>query len=187
MHCRILSVALALMCSGLPVTTGDPSWKGKEVILTRAGVKLEVPPGEKIAPRTSGIARDVTFQVLEDKDGRILIESPPARLDCKSDAVLPISVVAFSASGWRAIRGQSSPSARGVVYVEGRTRQSPSDLGPSWTPGDAGILSSLTPTVGSNTTRPLKTSTGDWNDRVRLGYVRGWIYYRLKDYDRLTK
>src|SRR5262245_31202592 len=63
----------------LAVIAMDQSWKGKEVILTRAGVKLEVSAGEKIAPRTSGVAKDVTFRVLKDKNGRLLIESPRQR------------------------------------------------------------------------------------------------------------
>src|SRR5262245_19110438 len=85
---RILHVALVLMCGGLPVIAMDPSWKGKEVILTRAGVKLEVSAGEKIAPRTSGVANDVTFRVLKDKYGRLLIESRRQRgWFAKGDAV----------------------------------------------------------------------------------------------------
>jgi hypothetical protein len=43
MSLRILRVALLLIFSGLPIIASDPSWKGKEVILTRAGVKLEMP------------------------------------------------------------------------------------------------------------------------------------------------
>ena len=42
MRFRILRAALGLMCIGLPVIAQDPSWKEKEVVLTRAGVKLEV-------------------------------------------------------------------------------------------------------------------------------------------------
>jgi len=107
MPCRILSVALAIIWSGLPVTAGDPSWKGKDVILTRAGVKLEMPGGEKIAPRTSGIARDVTFQVLEDKDNCLLIESPRQR-------------------GWVA-RGDAVPVDQAVTYFNEQLARNPKD------------------------------------------------------------
>src|SRR5262245_41046752 len=93
---RILHVALVLMCGGLPVIAMDPSWKGKEVILTRAGVKLEVSAGEKIAPRTSGVANDVTFRVLKDKNGRLLIESRRQRgWIAKGDAVLIDQAVTY--------------------------------------------------------------------------------------------
>jgi hypothetical protein len=32
----------------------EPSWEGQTILLTRPGVKLEAPEGEKIAPRTAG-------------------------------------------------------------------------------------------------------------------------------------
>jgi hypothetical protein len=41
---------LVLMGFRVPAFAGEPSWKGKTVLLTRAGVKLQAPQKEKIAP-----------------------------------------------------------------------------------------------------------------------------------------
>jgi hypothetical protein len=40
--------------------TAAPPWQGKSVLLTRAGVQLQAPDGEDVAPRTAGVARDLT-------------------------------------------------------------------------------------------------------------------------------
>src|SRR5689334_16714382 len=45
----------------------ESSWEGKAVLLTRPGVRLEVADGEKIAPRTAGVARDPMFTVRKDE------------------------------------------------------------------------------------------------------------------------
>ena len=75
MSVRILSVALALLFGPQLVLAAEPSWEGKTVLLTRAGVKLEVPDGEKIAPRTAGVAKDLQFVVRKVEGGRLRVES----------------------------------------------------------------------------------------------------------------
>ena len=75
MSLRILAVALASITLGLPVRAGEPSWKGKTVILVRPGVELQAPEGEKIAPKTAGVANDLMFQAQKDENGRLRISS----------------------------------------------------------------------------------------------------------------
>src|SRR5437868_5070529 len=66
----------------------DPSWEGKSVILTRAGVKLEKPEGKDIAPKTSGVAQDLMFQVRKVDKDRLLIDSRRQQgWIAKSDAI----------------------------------------------------------------------------------------------------
>src|SRR5262245_54182659 len=57
---------------------------------------LQLGDGEKIAPKTAGIAKDVTFQVLKDEAGRLRIGSRRQEgwID-KKDAVLFTDAVAF--------------------------------------------------------------------------------------------
>jgi hypothetical protein len=45
MSFRILVFALTLVSLSLPATAGEPSWKGKTVILVRPGVELRAPEG----------------------------------------------------------------------------------------------------------------------------------------------
>src|SRR5262245_29661666 len=85
---RILIVPLVCICSALPAFAAQPSWDGKTVLLTRAGVRLEEPAGEKIAPRTAGVAKDLTFRVVKEAEGRLLIESRRQRgWVAKADAI----------------------------------------------------------------------------------------------------
>jgi hypothetical protein len=39
------------------LVAAEPAWEGKTVILTRAGVQLQVPAGSDIAPKTGGEVR----------------------------------------------------------------------------------------------------------------------------------
>src|SRR5262245_3534605 len=114
----ILVLVLVLLFS-VKVSAQDPSWKGKEVVLTRAGVKLELPAGEKIAPRTSGVAKDVTFNVVKDADGRLLIESNRQRgWIPKGDAVpLDQAVAHFTEQLARHPEDSHAFMARGVALM----------------------------------------------------------------------
>src|SRR5262245_51979802 len=93
---RMLSIAVfGAACS--PALAGpDASWERKTVLLTRPGVMLQLGDGEKIAPKTSGVAKDVTFQVLKDEGGRLRIGSRRQEgwID-KKDAVLFADAIEF--------------------------------------------------------------------------------------------
>src|SRR5262249_42576950 len=70
----ILAAGLVLALPvGLAAT--EPSWEGKTVILTRAGVRLQAPEGQDIAPKTAGVAKDLTFQVKKEEKDRLLLDS----------------------------------------------------------------------------------------------------------------
>src|SRR5436190_24402703 len=86
---RIVGLGLVSVWLALPVHGEEAAWKGKVVLLARAGVKLELARGEKIGPKTAGAARDLTFQVLDEKAGRLRISSRrQLGWIAKSDAVL---------------------------------------------------------------------------------------------------
>src|SRR5690348_7221685 len=73
-----------------------PNWDGKTVVLARPGVELRLNPGEQIAPRTAGPAKDIVFQVRQDKDGRLQVESRRQRgWIAKTDAVVLDQTAAF--------------------------------------------------------------------------------------------
>src|SRR5438552_1165969 len=78
------------LLASLPVllAAAEPSWEGKSVILTRPGVKLETPEEKDIAPKTWGVARDLTFRLQKEEKDRILIDSRRQQgWIAKSDAV----------------------------------------------------------------------------------------------------
>ena len=194
MTLRILRVALLLVFSGLPIIASDPSWKGKEVILTRAGVKLEMPGGEKIAPRTSGIARDVTFQVLEDKDNRLLIESPRQRgWIARGDAV-PVdqAVTYFNEQLARNPKDGHAFMARGVVLMsKDELDKSLADLNKAIELDPRATLAYFHRANLAYGRKQYDKALEDYNTVIRNDpefdwayHVRGWIYYRQKDYDK---
>jgi hypothetical protein len=71
-----LTLAAGLGLS-LPVglAAAEPSWEGKTVFLTRAGVRLQAPEARDIAPKTAGVAKDLTFRVQKDEKDRLLLDS----------------------------------------------------------------------------------------------------------------
>ena len=54
---RIL-IAVIVSISQHSSVAQDASWERKSVLLTSPGTKLQAPEGEKIAPKTAGVARD---------------------------------------------------------------------------------------------------------------------------------
>src|SRR4051794_20835381 len=57
---RVRSESLATAPAGL--AAAEPAWKGKAILFTRAGVRLQAPDGPDIAPKTAGAATDLTFR-----------------------------------------------------------------------------------------------------------------------------
>ena|GEM_PF-1544537 len=191
---RILRVALVLICSGLPVSGMDPSWKGKEVLLTRAGVMLEVPAGEKIAPRTSGVAKDLTFTVLKDKDGRILVESRRQRgWIAKGDAVLLDQAVTHF-TNQLALHPDDSHAftARGVALMSKKeSDKGLADLNKAIELDPKATLAYYHRANLAYERMEYDKALEDYNTVIRNDpefdwayHVRGWIYYRRNDYDK---
>jgi len=194
MTLRILRVALLLIFSGLPIIASDPSWKGKEVILTRAGVKLELPAGERIAPRTSGIAKDVTFTVLKDSQGRLLIESNRQRgWIARSDAVLVDQAVThFTEHLARHPDDSYALMARGVVLTsKNEPDKSLADLNKAIELNPNAMLAYYHRANLAYERKQYDKALEDYNRVIANDpefdwayHVRGWIYYRQKDYDK---
>jgi tetratricopeptide (TPR) repeat protein len=170
----------------------EPSWEGKVVLLTRPGVKLEVPEGEKIAPRTAGVAKDMQFVVRKVDGGRLRVESRrQVGWITKEDAV-PFSqaVAHFTAQLAKDPKDSHAYTARGQVQAaNNESDKALADfdeairLNPKATLayyhranllyGKAQYDKAL-----ADYTVVIRDDPGfDW-----AYHVRGWIYYRKKDY-----
>ena len=190
----ILRVALMLICSGLPVIAMDPSWKGKEVVLIRAGVKLEISAGEKIAPRTSGVAKDVTFKVLTEKNGRLLIESNRQHgWIAKGDAVLlDEAVTHFTYQLVHHPDDSHAYTARGVVLMsKNEPDKGLADFNKAIELDPKATLPYYHRANLAYERKEYDKALEDYNTVIRNDpefdwayHVRGWIYYRRKDYDK---
>jgi tetratricopeptide (TPR) repeat protein len=203
MHARVSSLLLLTLFAlavraqdgkNAGAATAEPSWEGKTVLLTRAGVKLHLPDGEKIAPKTAGVARDLMFQVLKEEDGRLRIGSRRQQ-------------------GWVA-RGDAVPFDQAVAYFTRKVTDNPKDSH-AFTARGVALLSQneadkaladfaqaiqLDPQATlayyhranlAYGKRQLDQALADYNAVIRNDpafdwayHVRGWIYYRKKDYDR---
>jgi tetratricopeptide (TPR) repeat protein len=75
MACRLLTGSFLLLSFPVLLCAAEPSWEGKTVILTRSGVKLQPPESKDIAPKTSGVAKDLMFQARKEEKDRLLIDS----------------------------------------------------------------------------------------------------------------
>jgi len=191
---RIMAVALGLMCVPSPGTAAEPSWEGKAVILTRAGVKMQAREGEKIAPKTSGVAKDLVFQVLKDEDGRLRIDSRRQQgWIQKSDAVLYDQAVDyFTKKLADDPKNSHALTARGLALLS--KKQSDKALADF----DKAIQLDPKATLAYYHRANFAYGKGqydkaleDYNAVIRIDpgfdwayHVRGWIYYRKKDYDK---
>jgi len=172
----------------------DPSWKGKEVILTRAGVKLEVSAGEKIAPRTSGVAKDVTFRVLKDENGRLLIESRRQRgWIARGDAVLlDQAVTHFTEHLAHHLEDSHAFMARGVALMsKNEPDKSLADFNKAIELDPKATLAYYHRANLAYGRQEYDKALEDYNTVIGNDpefdwayHVRGWIYYRRRDYDK---
>jgi tetratricopeptide (TPR) repeat protein len=194
MSLRILAVTLASISMGLPLRAGEPSWKGKTVILVRPRVELQAPEGEKIAPKTSGVARDLMFQAQKDEDGRLRISS--RRQDgwiAKSDAIVFDQAVDYFTKKLAADPKDSHAyTARGMALVskkEGDKALADFDQAIKLDPkATLAYYHRANLAYGKAQYEP---ALEDYNTVIRNDpdfdwayHVRGWIYYRKKDYDK---
>src|SRR5205823_4442688 len=81
--------------------------------------KLEAPQGEKIAPKTAGVAKDLMFQVLKEENSRLRISSRPQQgWISKSDAVrFDMAVAYFTKQLDRNPKDSHAFTARGVALM----------------------------------------------------------------------
>jgi tetratricopeptide (TPR) repeat protein len=172
----------------------ESSWLGKAVLLTRPGVTLDAPDGEKIAPRTAGVARDVQFVVRTDEGGRLRIESRrQTGWIARGDAVpLSQAVAHFTARLAKDRKDSHSYTGRGLAYSANN------ELDKALADFDEAIRLDPNAILAHYHRANLAYGKGQY-DRALADYnvvidsdptfdwayhVRGWIYYRKKDYDK---
>ena len=175
---------------GHTLVTSAPSWEGKLVVLARAGVRLLKPEGKDIAPKTDGVAKDLTFSVLKEEQDRLLVDSRRQRgWIPKSDAVLYESAVEhFTKELARDPKNSHALTARGVALGSDKAL---ADF-------DRAIEIDPKATVAFYHRANLAYGKGQY-DRAMADYsavieqdpefdwayhVRGWIHYRRMDYDK---
>jgi tetratricopeptide (TPR) repeat protein len=191
---RIAGVTLVVVCLRLTAGAAEPSWEGKTVILTRPGVTLKAPDGGDLAPKTSGAARDLTFQVVKDAGDRLRIESRRQQgWILKADAVpFDQAVAHFTKELARDPKDSHALTARGVVLA--------SQNEPDKALADFDRAIELDPKATLAYYHRANLAYGraqydkaleDYNTVIRNDpgldwayHVRGWIYYRKQDYDK---
>jgi tetratricopeptide (TPR) repeat protein len=191
---RITAVVLLWLGPWLHISAAEPSWEGKSVLLTRAGVKLEAPDGEKIAPKTAGVAKDLRFQVLKEKDGRLLVSSRRQQgWMASSDAVLFDQAVSyFTEKLTRNPKDSHAFTARGVALSsKGQADKALADFNKAIQLDPRATLAYYHRANLAYGRRQYDRALDDYNTVIRHDpsfdwayHVRGWIYYRKKDYDR---
>src|SRR5262245_4073169 len=100
----------------------EPSWEGKTVVLTRPGVELAKPEGKDIAPRTSGVARDLAFTVRKEENGRLLVDSRRQQgWIARSDAIpFDQAVAHFTKELASNPKNSHALTARGIALSSGK-------------------------------------------------------------------
>jgi tetratricopeptide (TPR) repeat protein len=156
-------------------------------------VKLETPEGEEIAPKTSGVAKDLTFRVRKEENGRLLIDSRRQRgWIAKGDAIpYDLAVDHFTKKLDRDPKDSHALTARGLVLSSGK------DAGKAVEDFDRAIELDPKATLAHYHRANLaygkaqyEKALADYNTVIEQDpefdwayHVRGWIYYRRMDYD----
>jgi tetratricopeptide (TPR) repeat protein len=191
---RIRTVALALLFVSQPVMAAEPSWEGKTVLLTRAGVNLAVADGEKIAPKTAGVAQDLQFAVRKDEGERLRIESRrQLGWIARGDAV-PFGQAAayFTTQLARNPKDSHAYTARGQVRAaKNESDEALADFNEAIRLDPRATLAYYHRANLAYRKRQYEKALEDYNVVIRNDpafdwayHVRGWIYYRRKDYPR---
>jgi tetratricopeptide (TPR) repeat protein len=169
-------------------------WEGKDVLLTRPGVRLEVPDGENIEPRTAGVARDMQFVVRKDEGGRLRVESRrQVGWIVKGDAVLLSQAVAeFTARLAREPKESHAYTARGqALAANNESDKALADFNEAIRLDPRAMLAYYHRANLAYGQGQYDKALEDYNMVIRgdpafdwAYHVRGWIYYRRKDYAR---
>jgi tetratricopeptide (TPR) repeat protein len=189
-----LCVAFVWLWGVLPAPAAEPSWEGKTVLLTRAGVKLEEPADEKIAPKTAGVAKDLTFRVVKEADGRLLIESRRQRgWVTRGDAVpFEQALNHFTEQLARNPKDSHALTARGVVLLaKSEPDKALADFNKAIELDPQATLAYYNRANLAYGKQQYDKALADYNTVIRNDpgfdwayHVRGWIYYRRLDYDK---
>jgi tetratricopeptide (TPR) repeat protein len=191
---RVTGVVLVLLAMGRPVVAAGPSWEGKTVVLTRAGVKLQAPDGEKTTPKTSGVAKDLMFQVQKDEGGRLRISSHrQLGWIAKADAVpLDEAVAYFTKKLAGNPKDVHALTARGVALMaKNQPDKALADFNQAIQLDPKATLAYYHRANLAYGKAQYDKALADYNTVIRSDpefdwayHVRGWIYYRKKDYDK---
>jgi tetratricopeptide (TPR) repeat protein len=185
-----------LLCLPVLLTAAGPSWEGKTIILTRPAVKLEAPDGKDIAPKTSGVAKDLTFKVLKVEKDRLLIDSRRQQgWIAKSDAIpFDQAIAHFTKELDTNPKNSHALTARGLALSSGKAKD------PDKAVADFDRAIALDPKATLAYYHRANLAYGktqydkalaDYNTVIEHDpgfdwayHVRGWIYYRRMDYDK---
>src|ERR1043166_9101798 len=179
----------------LPVLlAAEPSWEGKTILLTRPAVKLEAPEGKGIAPKTSGVAKDLTFTVRKEEKGRLLIDSRRQQgWISKSDAIPFAQATAYFTKEL-----DSNPKNSHALTARGLALSSGKDADKAFADFDSAIALDPKATLAyyhraniAYGKAQYDKALADYNTVIEHDpqfdwayHVRGWIYYRRMDYDK---
>jgi tetratricopeptide (TPR) repeat protein len=185
-----------LLLGAIPVllAAAEPPWEGRLVVLTKPGVKLQAPEGKDIAPKTAGVAKDLTFLVKKEEKDRLLVDSRRQHgWIARADAVPHDRAVEhFTKELDRDPKNVHALTARGLVLSPGKdTEKAVADF-------DRAIELDPKATLAYYHRANLAYGNAQY-DKALADYdavigqdpgfdwayhVRGWIYYRRMDYDR---
>src|SRR5262245_46143338 len=192
MRFHITCLALALLVVPPMALAAEPSWEGNTILLTRAGVKLTAPEGEKIAPRTAGVARDLMFAVRKDEGGRLRVESRrQAGWIDKGDAVpLGQAVAPLTARLAKDPKDGHAYTARGQAHAaRNESDKALADFNEAIRLDPKATLAYYHRANLAYGKGQYDRALEDYNVVIRddpafdwAYHVRGWIYYRKKDY-----
>jgi tetratricopeptide (TPR) repeat protein len=185
----VLLVALPVV---LPAA--EPSWEGKTIILTKAGVKLQAPEGKDIAPKTAGVAKDLTFQVKKEEKERLLVDSRRQHgWIAKSDAIFyERAVEYFTKELARDPKNSHALTTRGLALGAGKDADKAlADFNRAIELDPKATLAYYHRANIAYGKAQYDKALADYNTVIEQDpefdwayHVRGWIYYRRMDYDK---
>jgi tetratricopeptide (TPR) repeat protein len=186
----VLSVCSVVSTLG----AGEPSWQGKLIVVTRPGVELKLLDGEKIAPKTAGVARDLMLNVLKEQDGRLLVSSRRQQgWIAKADAVpFDQAVTYFTEKLARDPKDSHALTARGATLAsKNEPDRARADFDQALQLDPKAILAHYHRANLLYGKARYDEALADYNAVIEADpgfdwayHVRGWIYYRKKDYDK---
>lgn len=170
----------------------EPSWEGKLVILTKPGVRLQAPEGKDVAPKTAGVARDLTFTIKKEEKDRLLVDSRRQHgWIAKGDAV-PFEQAAehFTKELSRDPKNVHALTARGVVLSSGKDAdKAVADFDRAIELDPKGTLAYYHRANLAYGKAEYDKALSDYDAVIGQDpgfdwayHVRGWIYYRRMDY-----
>jgi tetratricopeptide (TPR) repeat protein len=167
--------------------------EGKLIILTKPGVKLEAPEGKDIAPKTAGVAKDLTFLVKKEEKDRLLVDSRRQHgWITRGDAVpYEQAVEHFTKELTRDPKNVHALTARGLALGSGKDADKAlADFGRAIELDPKAALAYYHRANFAYGKAEYDKALADYNAVIEQDpkfdwayHVRGWIYYRRMDYD----